>query len=63
MNAKLKRFLKDLPDKRADNIYQYLDGNSTAIEEMKEVIADSHSSLDVVREEGAGGKKDRPRSS
>jgi hypothetical protein len=63
MNAKLKKFLKDLPDKRADKIYQYLDGNSTAIEEMKEVIADSHSSLDIVRGEASGGKKDRPKSS
>lgn len=49
MNESLKMFLKGLGDSNAEDIYMFLDGDPGAIELMKEIIAESHTKLDVVR--------------
>ncbi len=48
-NAAYSALILGKHDDTVEEIYSWLDGNSTAIEEMKEVIAESHPDLDVVR--------------
>jgi len=46
MNDKLFHFLTNLSDQEADAIWEWLDSNPEAVQEIIKVIADSHTDLE-----------------
>lgn len=50
MNERLSKFLREINGSDVEEIYEWLDGNPDAIDEMKVVMAESHGELDVVRD-------------